>query len=95
MGALADGFFIAYGATCTGYEQTSANGGKTWTTVSRLFTFSSKAPTTVWAFTATHPDGPAHLARACIEFNAGKAHCTAAWYSPADRRPAHPVWICR
>lgn len=78
-GTLADGFFVAFGATCTGYEQTSADGGVTWTTVSREFTFSSTAPATVWAFTGVHPDGTGRLARACVVLGAGKAHCTTAW----------------
>lgn len=76
---LADGLFVAFGATCTGYEQTSANGGKTWTTVSRLFVFSSKVPATAWSFTAVHPDGTSRLARACVILGAAKAHCTTAW----------------
>lgn len=74
-GTLASGLFAAYGATCTGYEQTSADGGKTWTTVSRVFVFSSKAPATVWAFTAVHADGTGRLARVCVELGGGKA-CT-------------------
>jgi hypothetical protein len=81
-GTLADGFFVAFGATCVGFEQTSANGGKTWTTVSRRFTFSSKAgsaPPTVWAFTAVHPDGTGRVARACVKLTTGTAQCTTAW----------------
>jgi hypothetical protein len=78
-GTLASGLFAAFGATCTGYEQTSADGGKTWTTVSRLFVFSSKAPATVWSFTAKHPDGTGRLARACVALGAGKARCTTRW----------------
>jgi hypothetical protein len=78
-GTLASGLFAAYGATCTGYEQTSADGGKTWTTVSRLFVFTSKAPATVWSFTAVHADGTGRLARACVILGAGKAHCTTHW----------------
>jgi hypothetical protein len=75
----ADGFFTAFGATCTGWEEVSANHGKTWTTVSRYFIFSSKAPATVWAFTAIHPDGTGRIARACVALGAGKPYCTAAW----------------
>lgn len=56
-----------------------ANHGKTWTTVSRYFIFSSKAPATVWAFTAIHPDGTGRIARACVALGAGKPYCTAAW----------------
>jgi hypothetical protein len=76
-GTLASGVFVAFDATCTGYEQTSADGGKTWTTVSRFFVFSSKAGATVWAFTGLHPDGTGRLARACVKLGAGAANCTA------------------
>jgi hypothetical protein len=75
----ADGFFNAFGATCVGSEQTSVDGGKTWTTVSRFFVFTSKAPAFVWSFTAVHPDGIGRIARACVSLGlGGKPHCTAA-----------------
>lgn len=73
---LADGFFVAFGAKCTGYEQTSADGGVTWTTVSRSFVLSSKAPATDWAFTQTAADGTGTIARACVKLGTGTAQCT-------------------
>lgn len=78
-GTRASGLFVAFGAVCTGFEQTSVNGGATWTTVSRRFVFSSKTPATVWSFTATHPDGTGRLARACVALGAAKARCSGAW----------------
>lgn len=77
-GTRASGLFVAFGATCTGFEQTSVNGGVTWTTVSRRFVFSSKTPATVWSFTAGHPDGPDRLARACVVLGTTRA-CTSPW----------------
>ncbi len=76
-GTLASGLFVAFGAVCTGFEQTSVNGGK-WMTVSRTFAFSSKAPATTWSFTAPQADGTGRLARACVALGAGKARCTPA-----------------
>jgi hypothetical protein len=78
-GTRASGLFVAFGAVCTGFEQTSANGGATWTTVSRRFVFSSKTPATAWSFTATHPDGTGRLARACVALGTARARCSPAW----------------
>ena len=66
------------GATCTAVLQLSANGGKSWKTVSATHVLPAPANQVVFGFTATYPDGTGHLARVCITL-AGKRHCSKGW----------------
>jgi hypothetical protein len=66
------------GATCTAVLQLSANGGKSWKTVSATHVLPAPAGQVVFGFTATYPDGTGHLARVCVTL-AGKRHCSTGW----------------
>ena len=66
------------GKTCTGVLQESANGGKSWKTVSAAHVLPSPVNTVVFGFTATYADGTGHLARVCVTL-AGKQHCSKGW----------------
>jgi hypothetical protein len=66
------------GATCTAVLQESANGGKSWKTVSATHVLPSLARQLVYEFTATYADGTGHLARVCVTL-AGKQHCSKGW----------------
>ena len=66
------------GSTCTAVLQVSANGGKTWKTVSATHVLPAPANQVVFGFTATYPDGTGHLARVCVTL-AGKRHCSGGW----------------
>ena len=66
------------GATCTAVLQVSANGGKSWKTVSATHVLPAPANQAVFGFTATYPDGTGHLARVCVTL-AGKRHCSKGW----------------
>ena len=66
------------GTACTAVLQESANGGKSWKTVSATHVLPSPANQVVFGFTATYADGTGHLARVCITL-AGKRHCSKGW----------------
>jgi hypothetical protein len=66
------------GTACTAVLQVSANGGKSWKTVSGTHVLPAPANQVVFGFTATYPDGTGHLARVCITL-AGKRHCSTGW----------------
>jgi hypothetical protein len=66
------------GTTCTAVLQESANGGKSWKTVSATHVLPSPANQVVFGLTATYADGTGHLARVCITL-AGKRHCSKGW----------------
>jgi len=66
------------GSTCTAVLQVSANGGKSWKTVSATHVLPAPANQAVFGFTATYPDGTGHLARVCVTL-AGKRHCSKGW----------------
>ena len=66
------------GSTCTAVLQVSANGGKSWKTVSATHVLPAPANQAVFGFTATYPDGTGHLARVCVTL-AGKRHCSTGW----------------
>jgi len=66
------------GATCTAVLQLSANGGKSWKTVSATHVLPAPANQVVFGLTATYPDGTGHLARVCVTL-AGKRHCSKGW----------------
>lgn len=66
------------GLTCTAVLQVSANGGKSWKTVSATHVLPSPANAVVFGFTATYADGTGHLARVCVTL-AGKQHCSKGW----------------
>jgi hypothetical protein len=66
------------GTTCTAVLQESANGGKSWKTVSGTHVLPSPANQVVFGLTATYADGTGHLARVCITL-AGKRHCSKGW----------------
>jgi len=66
------------GATCTAVLQESANGGKSWKTVSAAHVLPSPANQVVFGLTATYADGTGHLARVCVTL-AGKRHCSKGW----------------
>jgi len=66
---------------CTAWIQTTANKGKTWTTVSPVVSYRSPGVNTdVLAFTAHYADGPGHLARLCVKDMTSKlTQCGAGW----------------
>ena len=66
------------GPTCTAVLQVSANGGKSWKTVSATHVLPAPANQVVFGFTATYADGTGHLARVCVTL-AGKQHCSKGW----------------
>jgi len=66
------------GSTCTAVLQVSANGGRSWKTVSATHVLPAPANQVVFGFTATYPDGTGHLARVCVTL-AGKRHCSKGW----------------
>ena len=66
------------GTTCTAVLQESANGGKSWKTVSGAHVLPSPGRQLVYEFTATYADGTGHLARVCVTL-AGKRHCSKGW----------------
>ncbi len=66
------------GRTCTAVLQESANGGKSWKTVSPTHVLPSPVDRFVFGFTATYADGTGHLARVCVTL-AGKQHCSKGW----------------
>ncbi len=66
------------GPACAAVLQVSANGGKSWKTVSATHVLPSPANAVLFGFTATYADGTGHLARVCVTA-AGKRHCSAAW----------------
>lgn len=68
------------GPTCTAVLQESANGGKSWKTVSASHALPAPAPANagVVGFTAAYADGTGHLARVCITL-ASKQHCSKGW----------------
>jgi hypothetical protein len=66
------------GPTCTAALQESANGGKSWKTVSASHALPAPANAIVVGFTAAYADGTGHLARVCITL-ASKQHCSKGW----------------
>jgi hypothetical protein len=66
---------------CTGWIQSSANGGKKWTTVSPVLSYRGPAfPKEAVVFTAHYADGPGHLARLCVkDMTSKKMNCSAGW----------------
>ena len=66
---------------CTAWIQTTANKGKTWTTVSPVVSYRSpNVNTDVLAFTAHYADGPGHLARLCVkDMTSKKQSCSGGW----------------
>ncbi len=75
------GLFDSEAVHCTGWIQSSANKGKTWTTVSPVVSFTSPNPKTdVLAFTAHYADGPGHLARLCVkDMTSKQVSCSSSW----------------
>ncbi len=69
------------GVTCTGVLQESANGGKTWKTVSGGHVLPSPVNSAVYGFTSTFADGTGRVARVCVTVASSPkaAHCSAAW----------------
>jgi hypothetical protein len=66
------------GASCSAVLQLSANGGKSWKTVSATHVLPAPANQVVFGLTATYPDGTGHLARVCVTL-AGQRHCSKGW----------------
>jgi hypothetical protein len=66
---------------CTGWIQSTANRGKTWTTVSPVVAFTGPVdPGGAVAFTAHYADNPGHLARVCVEdMTSKKENCSGSW----------------
>jgi hypothetical protein len=80
-GASVDGLLVSLGGDpCTAWVQSSANKGKTWTTVSPVQSYPSRASTPVIAFTARYADAPGHLARLCVkDMTSKKLNCSGSW----------------
>jgi hypothetical protein len=80
-GASVLGRLVSGGDPCTAWFQTTANGGKTWTTMSPVVSY--RAPnsrTQALAFTARYTDNPGHLARLCVEDTLNKQQkCSGGW----------------
>jgi hypothetical protein len=64
--------------SCTGVVQESADGGKSWHTVSAVHAVPGNAAIENIGFTARFADGGRRLARVCITV-AGKRSCTMGW----------------
>jgi len=66
---------------CTAWIQTTANKGKSWTTVSPVVSFQDPVTSTfAVAFTAHYADNPGHLARVCVKDMVNKkSNCSGAW----------------
>ena len=66
---------------CTAWIQTTANKGKTWTTVSPVVSFQDPSSSTfAVAFTAHYADNPGHLAQVCVKDMASKkVNCSGGW----------------
>lgn len=80
-GAKVVGLIVASAAPCTAWVQSTANGGKTWQTVSPVVPVKGPAsPGVAAAFTAHYADGPGRLARICVEDTASKKrNCSGTW----------------
>jgi hypothetical protein len=80
-GATVLGLLISATDPCTAWIQSTANGGKTWTTVSPVVSYRGPAfPNAVGAFTAHYADGPGHLARLCVkDMTSKKMSCSGSW----------------
>jgi hypothetical protein len=80
-GAAVDGTLVSVTDPCTEWVQSTANGGKTWTTVSPIVSFTGpRFPGEAAAFTARYADGPGHLARVCVrDLTSNKQNCSGTW----------------
>jgi hypothetical protein len=80
-GAAVVGTLVGVTDPCTEWIQSTANGGKTWTTVSPIVSFTGpKFPGEAAAFTAHYADAPGHLARLCVkDMTSGKENCSGTW----------------
>jgi hypothetical protein len=80
-GATVVGLLASDGDPCTAWIQSTANNGKTWTTVSPVISFKAPSSTrSAAAFTAHYADGPGHLARICVKDTLSKqADCSNGW----------------
>jgi hypothetical protein len=80
-GASILGVLVSATDPCTAWIQSTANGGKTWTTVSPVVSYQGPAfPKEAAAFTAHYADGPGHLARLCVkDMTSKKMNCSAGW----------------
>jgi len=80
-GATVLGALISVGDPCTAWIQSTANGGKTWTTVSPVLSYRGPAyPGEAVAFTARYADGTGHLARLCVrDMTSNKQNCSGTW----------------
>jgi hypothetical protein len=80
-GATVLGLLVSSSDPCTGWIQRTANGGKTWTTVSAVVSWQGPGyPGTGAAFTAHYADGPGHLARLCVkDMTSKKTNCSGGW----------------
>lgn len=75
------GLVVSATDPCTGWLQSTANGGKTWTTLSPLIPVTGPAyPAEAVAFTAHYADNPGHLARICVkDMTSKKENCSGSW----------------
>lgn len=66
---------------CTAWIQTTANKGRTWTTVSPVVSFRDPSGSTfAVAFTAHYADNPGHLAQVCVkDMVSKKVNCSGGW----------------
>jgi hypothetical protein len=73
--------FTKAGPACTAVLQESANGGKSWKTVSASHVVPAPADAIGLGFTAAYADGTGHAARVCVALaSSPKAqHCSKAW----------------
>jgi hypothetical protein len=80
-GAKVVGLLASLGDPCTAWIQTSANRGKTWTTVSPVVSYKSATKTGEGAaFTAHYADNPGHLARICVkDLTSKQQNCSGGW----------------
>lgn len=80
-GATVLGALVASGDPCTGWIQSTANGGKTWTTISPVVSYTGPGfPSAGVAFTAHYADGPGRLARLCVkDMTNKKTNCSGGW----------------
>lgn len=80
-GATVLAVLVSASDPCTAWIQSTANGGKTWTTVSPVVSWQGPGyPGVGAAFTAHYADGPGHLARLCVkDMTSKKTNCSGGW----------------
>jgi hypothetical protein len=80
-GAAVVGTLVSATDPCTEWIQSTANGGRTWTTVSPIVSVKGpNFPDEAAAFTAHYADAPGHLARVCVrDMTSNKENCSGTW----------------